>query len=305
MNTLNKPWLVVIPAGRWQIKGIQVALDCGMNVLAFDSDPKALGLSVATKSIIINVRDSKAVLAAINSSGIFPEGVINFASEVGMSTAAEIRKKYRLTGPNINLTKLLTDKSKQRRIWQKHGVPNPNWRVFSDVNHVLKIVQHIGYPCIIKPVDNAGSRGVTKVENINDLINAANSALRFSKQGLALIEAFMEGTEYTVETFGNGINNYVLAVTKKKKVSVTKGTVAIELSTASDIKKEKIVSDSAISALNALGYNYGPGHTEVIIDKNNKPGLVEAAGRGGGFMVFERMVQSISGFDIVTATILQ
>jgi len=60
-----------------------------------------------------------------------------------------------------------------------------------------------------------------------------------------------------------------------------------------------------ISAYRALGYDDGPGHAEVILMKDGNVGLVEVAGRGGGFLVFDRLVPSVSGIDIARLTAMQ
>ena len=306
MSNTIAPWLVVLPAGHWQVSGIRAAIEQGIQVLAFDGDPNAKGLEIATKSAVVNIKDSKAVLDAIESSGITPQGAVSFASEVGMPAVAAVREYYNLVGANTELTHLLTNKMYQRDFLQKKGVQGPKkWKIFTSLSMAKACIKDVGFPCIVKPVDSAGSRGVTKVETSDEVESAARHALEASQTGVALVETFMEGTEYAVETFGDGNTIHVLAVTEKKKVPGTKGTVAQELSTPSDETRSMIVSDITVAALQAFGYMNGPGHTEVILDKYNRPGLVETAGRGGGFMVFERMVEKASGFDIVTATALQ
>ena len=299
------PWLVSLSAGRWQMKGIQKALSLGIRVLALDGDPDAVGLSISTRSVVVDITDVQAVLAAISSTGIIPSGVISLVSEVGMPAAAAVRDQYSLPGPDVNLTKLLTNKVEQRTVWKKHKIPGPDWAAFSSAEEALEASKKLGFPCVVKPADSAGSRGVTKVECLEELLESAENALNGSRIGLAIIETFMVGVEYAIETFSAKGSIHVLAVSEKKKVPGTKGTIASELATPADEVKSKIVADAAVSALRALEYLDGPGHTEVILDKYNRPGLVETAGRGGGFMVFERMVEKVSGFDIVTASILQ
>jgi biotin carboxylase len=301
----EQPWLIVISAGRWQITGIRTAMAAGIRVLALDGDKSAEGLSFATKKIVVNIKDPQAVLAAAKSSGIQPNGVISFASEVGMSAAALIREYYDLVGPNIEVTIALLNKTKQREIWQKTCIPGPEWHKFNTATQARVYIKELGYPCIVKPSDSAGSRGVTKLDSEEGLDEAVEKALDNSQTRTALVESFMLGTEYTVETFGDGKKNHVLAVTEKVKVSSTMGTVARELATPESSIKADVVAKIAVKALNELGYISGPGHTEVILSDQGKAGLVEAAGRGGGFMVFERLVEKASGFDIVLASALQ
>jgi len=305
MNNDNT-WLVALSAGHWQLSGIRAAMRQGLQVLALDGDPDASGLGLSTQAQAVDIKDPDLVLASIQESGIEPSGVVSFVSEVGMPAAAVIREKFGLPGPDYELTRRLTNKIAQRQVWQQKGVPGPEWWSFSSMDEAIRQQGAISYPCIVKPADSAGSRGVTKVESAEEYLQAAELALSTSRSGEALVESFMDGVEYAVETFGDGNKTYVLAVTEKKKVPGTRGTVARELATLNDPVREQLVADVAVKALDALGYTSGPGHTEVIVQNTDgSPGLIEAAGRGGGFMVFERMIEMATGFDIVTATALQ
>jgi len=114
-----------------------------------------------------------------------------------------------------------------------------------------------------------------------------------------MVEAFIEGLECTVETFSIHGSTTVLLVTEKVKVPGTGGTVAIELRTpglGNDILNR--VGNTAVNALAALGFTDGPGHTEIIVRDDGQLFLVETAGRGGGFMVFDGMVPKASGYDL-------
>ncbi len=305
MGEKSHPWLIAVSAGRWQKSGIRSAVAAGIRVLALDSDKEAAGFAFATKSVVVDIKDPQAVLAAVESVGIIPNGVVSFASEAGMTSSAVLRERYGLAGPNRETTIALSNKVRQREIWQESGIDGPRWRQFDTVAEGERNIKELGFPCIVKPSDSAGSRGVTKLDSREGLNEAAEIALYHSNTETALVESFMPGIEYTIETFGDGKTIHVLAVTEKVKVSSEIATVARELKTPRQRFKADIVSDAAVKALSALDYMSGPGHVEVILNDQGQAGLVEAAGRGGGFMVFERLVEKASGFDVVSATALQ
>lgn len=298
-------WLVSVCAGRWQRDGILRARRAGLKVIALDGDPAAPGLAEADRRITVDIRDPQAVVAAVESSGIRPSGAIAFVAEAGMLAAAALRERFDLPGPGVSLTRSLTNKAEQRKAWLAAGVPGPRWELARTAAEAKASLARIGLPAIVKPVDSAGSRGVTKIESLDQFAAAALNAFAASRSGLILIESYMNGEEFTVETFASGGKTTVLAVTEKIKVPGTGGTVAMELATPDRPKSEvDAVSDAAVLALKALDYTDGPGHTEVILGPQG-PGLVESAGRGGGFMVFEGLIPRASGFDAATACALQ
>jgi biotin carboxylase len=200
----------------------------------------------------------------------------------------------------------LTDKGAQRARWTAAGLPCPTWGLATTVEDVVALVAELGGELIVKPVDSAGSRGVVRIDAPEHAAAAARVALAASPSGTAIVERFVHGTEMTVETFGADGEHVALAVTSKRKVPGSGGTVAMELATP-DLPFDEVdaVARLAAAALNALGYDDGPGHTEILRADDGTLTLVEAAGRGGGFMVADGLVPAASGIDLAAVTVRQ
>lgn len=300
-------WLVAVTAGRWQRHGIREARAAGLKVLAIDADPNAEGFADADQVLHMELGDHEAVIHTLRSLEKNIQGAVSFVSEVGIMLAARIREEFDLPGPRTELCRRLIDKAIQRRIWTGQSVPGPRWASFQEVEKALVAMPEFGFPLIIKPTDSSGSRGVTKIESVEeDLAGAVARAFQFSRTGQIILEEFMEGTEFTVEIFAaNGVI-HILAVTEKKKVDGTRGTVARELATPERPQEVVMrIADAVVAAFRALGYTEGPGHAEAILKNDGSVGLVEVAGRGGGFMVFDGFVPTISGVNIARLTALQ
>lgn len=306
MNTKGN-WLIAVTAGRWQRHGICEARAAGLKVLAIDADANAEGFADADRVLHIDLADHEAVIRAIRAMGLSICGAVSIVSEVGMPLTARLREEFDLPGPRAELCRRLIDKAVQRRIWTEKGVPGPRWMTFSEPASALKGAAGLGFPFIVKPTDSSGSRGVTKIESAEDNIqDAISHAFRFSRSGDIILESYMDGTEFTVETFAADNEIHVLAVTEKKKVAGTRGTVASELATP-DRPPEVVdrIAQTVVAAYRALDYVEGPGHAEVILMKDGSVGMVEAAARGGGFMVFDGLIPVISGVNIARLTALQ
>lgn len=298
---------MAVTAGRWQRHGIAQARRLGLKVIAIDADPQAEGFADADRVLNLGLDEPELVVRQLRAMGIAICGAVSFASDAGTPLAASIREAFDLPGPRPELAERLLNKVRQRTIWADRGVPGPLWRAFSDPERALAAMPAFGFPLIIKPADSSGSRGVAKMESsADDLRGAVARAFEFSKSGEILIESFMDGTEFTVETFAAGGPHQVLAVTEKKKVEGTRGTVASELATPQRPPEVvERIAQAVVSAYAALGYDCGPGHAEVILQQNGQVGLVEVAGRGGGFMVFDKLVPAVSGVDVAGLTVLQ
>lgn len=306
----NQLWFISVGAGRWQTAGICAAQDAGLKVLALDGDPDAPGLNVSDRSLIVDIADPDAVVKAVSDSGVSASGAASFATEVGMRAVGALRDQLGLPGPGAGVLERLTDKSVQRQAWHDAGLANPNfWRAADSVDACLEAIGAADEPVLVKPVDSAGSRGITHLPtNAGPELceHAARNALSRSRTGRVIVESVLPGREYTVETFANDGVTHVLTVTVKRKVAHTADTVADELATPDDGPETlSVIADLACRALEYVGYDEGPGHVEVMFAPETGPALIEAAGRGAGFLVFERYVPLLSGFDILTATARQ
>ena len=70
-------------------------------------------------------------------------------------------------------------------------------------------------PIIVKPCDASGSRAVAKVEDKTVLLPACLDAIENSISKKALLETYIHGNEYGVESFVYDGKIHVLAVMKK------------------------------------------------------------------------------------------
>lgn len=306
----GETWLVSVAAGRWQLAGISSAQRAGLRVLALDGDPDAPGLKIADRAMVVDIRNADTVLAAVRETRLAIAGAASFAAEAGIRAVGALRDQFGLPGPGLEILGRLTDKAEQRQAWQDADLPNPGfWRTVTTVAEGLAAIETANVPVIVKPVDSAGSRGVTHVGEDADEHRreiAVETALAGSPSGRAIIEAVLPGIEHTVETFADDTGTHVLAVTAKRKVPNTDNTVANELATLDrEATAFAPIAQLACEALEAVGYRQGPGHVEVMYDTVHGPALIEAAGRGAGFMVYERLVPLVSGYDLLTATALQ
>ncbi len=303
----DKPkWLIAVGGGRWQLPGIQAARTAGLRVLVLDGDASAQGFAIGDASVVVDIRQPAAVVEAVKQWGALPAGAISFCNEAGMLASAALREHFSLPGPRTDVVRRLIDKGLQRRAWTDAGLPCPRWAVVTEASAVEEFLGSHRETVIFKPVDSAGSRGVRVVQAGESWEDAFHFALQQSLSGRVIVEQFIVGLEHTVESFTHRGQTHVLAVTSKRKVPGTMNTVAFELATAAMPPEERAAVDELCAdALRALNYTDGPGHMEMLRTDDGKYHLVEAAGRGGGFMVADGIVPQVSGYDLATACALQ
>lgn len=289
---------IFVTAGYWQFPAIKRAKEMGFHCITIDSNPKAPGLGVSDTPIVTELNNLDRITNVIDSLGLEVCAVLSYCSEVGIFLAAQLRDYYKLGFPGLQEVTIFLDKSQQRRILDEHGFINPLWRVFNKEADFHIESEFIKYPKIVKPIDSSGSRGVSVVNSAKDLNNAAEIAFTHSKNKKIIIEQFIDGDEFTVEATALKGNIRILLVTRKTKISAELKTVAAELWSVNP--EERIfqqLSDLAIKVFSAFGLVKGVGHLEAIHGIDGNFYVVEAAIRGGGFNLANKMVKTTTGFN--------
>ena len=296
--------IMILGASILQVPAIKKAKDMGLYVITVDMDEYAVGFEYADKSYVISTLDQEAVLDVARKEKI--DGIMTIASDRPMTTVAKVVEEMNLSGINSQVALNATNKAIMRKCLQEAGVPVPLFYTLKNKEEFLFAVKNFTKKCILKPADNSGSRGIFLIENTQniDLINKAYAyTSQYSNSGDMLLEEFMEGPEVSVETLSVGGECKVIAITDKLTTGapnfVEMGHSQPSLLPDYICKKiEKITID----AVNAIGIQSGPAHTEVMVTKEG-PKIVELGARLGGDNITTHLVPLSTGVDMVECCI--
>lgn len=116
------------------------------------------------------------------------------------------------TGSGVMASALTMDKLRTKWIWQALGLPVSPYVVLNrqqilsgkqTVEEIASAVAPLGYPLIIKPSREGSSIGMSKVNQVSDLLPALEMAFLHDTDVLA--EKWLSGPEYTVAILGSEI----------------------------------------------------------------------------------------------------
>ena len=176
-------------------------------------------------------------------------------------------------------------------------------RDIAETRAMETIGNNITFPCISKPVDNAGSRGVMLIHSRDELNQAVKYSSLNGRNGGVIIEEYLQGSEVSVEAMAvNGTVN-ILQVTDK----LTTGAphfVEMGHSQPSQLGKENVeaIKDLAVRAVKAVGISNGPAHVEIMLTAKG-PKMIELGARMGGDCITTHLVPLSTGIDMIKATI--
>jgi biotin carboxylase len=199
--------LIILGAGVMQEPAIRIARELGFFTVAVDGSSSAPGIAVADRFEQIDLKDKEGIEAFArslrNSGGV---GGIMTAGTDFSATVAWVAEKLGLPGIPYEAALNASDKSRMRGCFKQAALPSPEFMTITagDIEKLPgdendKPLGGLSFPVVIKPVDNMGGRGCRRVDGPGDFPGAAADALRLSRSGRAIVEAFMEGPEFSLD----------------------------------------------------------------------------------------------------------
>lgn len=289
--------IMIIGAGEFQLPAILKAKEMNLDVLATDRDTNAPGFKYADFTEVVDVKDEERNIAVARKHRI--NGVITIACEAGVRSAAAVAQTFGLPGLTPEISFKVTNKLAMRKVFKKHSLPSPEFRAIKTLKEAVEAIGSLKLPVVMKPADNSGSRGVSRIGNINELDFSYHWAKENSLSGDIIVENFLKGTEMTVESISYQGKHNILAMSSKNHI-LFPFCVATGLIYPPSYNEEILDSVRLLiaRALDALGVYSGASHSEVMMTDKG-PYLIEVAARGGGFGIFSDIVPFVTGVDIV------
>ncbi len=232
-----------------------------------------------------------------------PCGVASICSELAMHPMNMLLRKMGIPCNSKETEDITTNKYKMRMRMKDYGLDGPNFMLVTDqmsLDEICDACKEFHYPLIIKPVDLSSSRGVQKIDTINDLKEALDYSLGWSKIKQCILEEFIEGQEYSGESIAYEGKYKLLAITEKHTTGAphfveTSHLQPAPLSPGMFEKIEKIL----YKAFESLDIQYGAIHPEFRITPEGKILFMEIATRMGGDCIGTDLTPLSSGYDFM------
>jgi len=294
---MSKRNLLIIGGSYEQKPLIKKAQELGYTTIVIDLNEEAPGYLLADHSRKISTTDIDGAIKIAKEFNVI--GVLTNSSESAIVTVAEVSKALSLPGIPVEVAECATDKELMKKKFKEFNLPTSDYIIATSLKEAKENILRLNLPAIIKPVDGAGSRGVLRIDNIEELDFAFNYSINYSKKKRCIIEEFVEGIELSSDSMSYNGETEVLAISDKEKYISDKNYVAMNIVyQARFSQKEIFIAKELIKKVTkSVGIKEGPSHTEIIRKKENDFVVIETAARGGGFFTFSKVVPTISGLD--------
>lgn len=295
--------MMILGASALQVPAIEKAKALGYQVILVDYDENAVGFALADEKLVVSTLDQEEVYR--QAQRYQPDVIITSTSDGPVRTAAYVNEKLGKR-PDLSYENALcaTIKDKMRDRLKKNGVPIPQYYVAGDYETFSNAVDRLNGYCIVKPADNAGSRGVVLFECEVSKKKTYEYSKSNSRNGTVLVEEVMQGAEVSVEAMVVEGQPHILSITDKY---ITPPPYFVELAHCEpsrlDEETQAQIRKVAAQAIKAIGIENAPAHVEIKVTEEG-PKIVELAARLGGDFITSKLVPLSTGIDMVGASVL-
>lgn len=248
--------------------------------------------------------DQEAVLkVAINRNAAL---VISSAIDQANIICCYVAEKLDLPHPySYEMALNATHKDRMKRIMVEGGVSTAPFVDAEDVKGLEEA--GIGFPCVVKPTNSSGSKGVRVARNAEELERYLPLAKEASSTNDAIIESFVSGLEVSSYFYVQDGVAYSLATCQKSNYTRCSRDVVRQYESViypAEISKD--ANDTLTAAANkiarALDLKNTPLFVQAIIEESGNAYVLEFALRLGGGLCF-RSIPLLTGFNFINASI--
>lgn len=299
--------MMILGASALQVPAIRKAKELGYEIILVDYDEHAAGFPLADVKLVVSTLDQEEVY---RQALIYqPDVVITSTSDGPVRTAAYVNEKLGKQ-PDLSYEDSLcaTIKSYMRKRLKEHNVPIPDFYAVKSWEEFKAASERLNGECIVKPADNAGSRGVVLLDGAKkrdeDALREIYEYSRSnSRNSTVMVEEFMTGAEVSVEAMTVDGETTIITITDK---FITPPPYFVELAHCEPSRLDGEVQEQiravTLQAVKAIGLVNGPSHTEIKVTPQG-PKIVELAARLGGDFITSRLVPLSTGVDMVGASV--
>lgn len=297
--------ILILGGDHFTIPVVEAAKKQGYYTITCDYLPDNVAHKVSDEYVNYSTTDKEGILEWARENKI--DGIVTF-TDSGVVTTAYVQHHLGLpqVGP-LESVEILQNKARFRQFLADNGFVVPKAKGFSKKEEALASKDFFTLPVIVKPVDAAGSKGVTKVSKWEDLDSAIDWAIQFSFSGDFIIESFIEkkGCSSDCDCFSvDGQFKFVSFSAQRFDEQAAGEYTPAAYSWPATLGKvaEEELSKELQRLISLLGMRTTVYNVETRVGADGKPYIMEVSPRGGGNRLSE-MMRFATGVDMITGAV--
>ncbi len=293
--------IMILGGGPNQFPFVKASRDLGLYTILCDYDENNMSRAHADKFYLASILDKEEILTIAKDEKI--DGIFT-SSEPGMYVATYVAKLLNLPSINHEAFLTLVNKGQMKAFLEKEDFNYPKYLELEegyDLDWVKKTVGSWDSQLIVKPIDSSGSRGVNRVDDLDDLEDYLEEALGFSKAKKIIIEEYIhQKYDFMVggDIFVLGGKVVFWGLMNSMRDMAINDIVPTGTSFPSYLTKEEVeeVKKAIERVIDLLQIDFGPINIEIMFDKKGRLFINELNPRNGGNKIPEILLRA-TGFN--------
>lgn len=289
---MDKKSVLIFGVGELQLSIIRRAKAMGLFTVGIDPCEDAFVKDDCDAFEVVGGQDYEGTIAVAGKYGV--SAIVTAATDKPLVMMARVAKALNLPFYSEETARWSTDKFQMKQRFIEGGVPCAQGRLIHNADEAKDLY----FPVICKPRDNSGSRGVKLCRNLQELQECIDEALQYSKLDTVLVEEFIEGREFSIESLHYDGKSEVIQFTEKKTTEFPYNVELGHKQPANLTDDQRDAIRNIISKIGAaLKFENCPSHTEL---KVNDRGIfvIETSPRLGGDYITSTLTPLSTGINL-------
>ncbi|WP_072682231.1 ATP-grasp domain-containing protein [Arcobacter sp. LA11] len=194
--------LLILGAGPDQIPGILKAKEMGIYTIVLDGNENASGKDYSDEFYVVSIKHIEQIKSFIETKlSKKVDGVIAFGVDIPYiiaQTAEFLGVNYTI---DLECAKLSENKFDSKEFMKENSIAIPSYKLVKSIKDIREFTQVYGFPIVLKPVDNSAARGISFIQDLENIEKYYDYALEFSNQKKVLVEKYLNGPQISTESF--------------------------------------------------------------------------------------------------------
>jgi biotin carboxylase len=289
--------ILILGIGNAQADALAYCKQRGVEVYACSSTSTGPGKQYADQFALIDIKNIAQIQKYVQANAI--DLVYSVGSDIAMPTFSTVSE-------NLGLPCFISSETaricQNKVLMREHLGPDFSGNLsFKALRSPEEIRAWEIFPCILKPVDSQGQRGVFLLKTKEDFYTYYPQSLKYSKSKTVIVEEYVAGQEISVNLHVR--NGEILFFQTSDRIVFSEypgGLVKTHRIPSQHIYDEKPIYDLVQFVINTLGIRNGPTYFQIKLGKG-RPKLIEVTPRHDGCHMW-RLIKEATGVDLLDCT---
>lgn len=272
----------------------------GIETVLADMNSDAPAVKYADKFYPVSTLDIAGIRNLAESEQV--DMILSVCADQMLLVAAQVSEELGLPCYiDYETAKNVSSKEYMKRIFMENEVPTAKHIVRAELQ--LSDIVGMRWPLIVKPVDCYSSKGVKKVLNEEELLEAFANAVQLSRTSTAVVEEYVEGDELSVDYYIEEGTAKMLCARIIDKIPGNNGFIICRGRYPAPLSKAlyQEVEDIGQKIAEAFGLKNTPMLVQMKVNGDDIK-VIEFCARTGGGIKY-RLMPKVSGFDVVDTVV--